>query len=638
MNIEALILLILLLPLIGGLSDYLLGHSRRFIATVFVAISFGLTLYLVLILENPYLAKLEWLPDFQIGIHVDKPAATLLALVAFISLLVHLFSHEYMKEDPSKHRYFAKLGFFTFSMMGLLIADNLILLFIFWELVGIASYLLIGFWFEKEEISSSARMAFMVNRVADVALFAGILMIYRSNGSLFISEIDRSILFLPSLFIAIGAFGKSAQLPFSGWLVKAMVGPTPISAFIHAATMVAAGVYLLFRVGPFLDSDVLVVIALIGVLTALYGAISAITQNDIKKVLAYSTVSQLGYMVMGIGVGAGEASLFHLWTHAFFKAGLFLGAGVIMHHLHQQKQFDAQDMRFMGGLRKKLPWTFVVFLVCGFALAGIPFSSGFMSKEGILVAAWAWADGFGTWAYLIPDVALITVLITAFYIGRLIVLVFLGENRSQEISKVIVFGENGFIKIPLALLALGSVWLVYNINPLAHHSLLDPFIGLSAVSSDSFISIAATGISILLSSTGLLLAFFFFKPGSSFSSRYLSSGEPVSIGGKLIINGLYLTSIYRGFGTAIFSASKAITWIEKQIDGFLHFIAVGGVVLSKVIAIFDRLIIDGLVNLSAWLAGLFGNVTRGVHSSQSQWQIIWLLISFVLILIWILFF
>ncbi|MEP5612548.1 MAG: proton-conducting transporter membrane subunit, partial [Cyclobacteriaceae bacterium] len=327
MNTEVLISLILFLPLLGGFADYLLTDSNRLVSSAFLKGSLMVSIYLLISLDDTYLAKWDWLSNFQIGIFVDKTTVILLVLVSLISLLVHIFSMEYMREEAGKHQYFAKLGFFTFSMMGLLVSDNLILLFVFWELVGFSSYLLIGFWYQKEGVPNAARTAFMVNRVADVALLAGILLLNATSDTIFISEFGETFFFLPSLLIAIGAFGKSAQLPFSGWLVKAMVGPTPISALIHAATMVAAGVYLLFRIGPFLDPNVLIVVALVGAATAFYGALSAVVQNDVKKVLAYSTISQLGYMVVGIGVGAEEASLFHLWTHAFFKTGLFLGAG-----------------------------------------------------------------------------------------------------------------------------------------------------------------------------------------------------------------------------------------------------------------------------------------------------------------------
>ncbi len=638
MSMEALISLIVLLPLLGLGSTYALNHSGWRVSAAFIAGSFFCSVYLLFQLDSPYMVRWEWLPNLQVGISADKPAAILLALVGLLSLLVHLFSMEYMKDDTAKQRYFAKLAFFTFSMMGLLVSDSLILLFVFWELVGFSSYLLIGFWFKKDSAPGSARMAFMVNKVADVALLAGILMLLREGDSTFVSELGETLFFLPSLLIAIGAFGKSAQLPFSGWIVKAMAGPTPISALIHAATMVAAGVYLLFRIGPFLDSQVLAIVTITGIATAMYGALSAITQNDIKKVLAYSTISQLGYMVMGIGVSAGEASIFHLWTHAFFKAGLFLGAGVVIHTLHQRENSDPQDMRQMGGIRSKLPWTFVSFLVCSLALAGIPFFSGFMSKEGILLAAWTWAEQIGTWAYLVPDLALVTILITAFYVGRLVILVFLGESRYGTSVDAIKFDENAYFKIPLTVLAIGSIWFVYNINPLAHTSILDSFFGLVSIDSDSFIAQSGVGISIFLSIAGAVLAFSLFKPKSAFSLGYRDNVLPNSFGGRVIYNGFYLINAYRLIGTTIHSTAQGVTWVEKRIDGLLHFLAMSVVVLAKVLAIVDRLIIDGIVNFLAWIARVLGNVTSLVHARESQWQIIWLLIAFVLILSWILFF
>jgi len=638
MSVEVLITLILLLPLIGGLADGLLIGSNRLVSSAFVTGSLLMSIYLLVSLDGAFFIKWEWLRNFQIGIFVDKTTVILLVLVSLISLLVHIFSMEYMRTEAGKHRYFAKLGLFTFSMMGLLVSDSLILLFVFWELVGFSSYLLIGFWYQKEDVPNAARMAFMVNRVADVALLSGILLLNATSDTVFISELGETLFFLPSLLITIGAFGKSAQLPFSGWLVKAMVGPTPVSALIHAATMVAAGVYLLFRVGPFLDPVVLIAIALVGAATALYGALSAVAQNDIKKVLAYSTISQLGYMVIGIGVGAGEASLFHLWTHAFFKAGLFLGAGVIIHHLHQLPDIDSQDMRLMGGLRKKLPWTFASFLICALALAGIPFLSGFMSKEGIVLASWAWAEQHGTWAYLVPDIALITVLITAFYVGRLVLLTFLGEARLGDLLESVHFQESIYFKIPVAVLALGSIWVLYNVNPFAHHSWLDAFLGQTATLSTSFSQSATIIVSVLLSSAGLILAFFLFRQGSVFSKAYRTSGNPVSLGGQIMYNGLYLTNSYGLIGKSLYTFAKGFAWIDKKIDTLLHFTAVGSVVLAKVLNIVDRLIVDGFVNLLAWLAALFGKGTAGLHSKEAQQQIIWLLIAIVLILTWVLFF
>ena len=322
----------------------------------------------------------------------------------------------------------------------------------------------------------------------------------------------------------------------------------------------------------------------------------------------------------------------------FFKAGLFLAAGVIIHHLHQIKDLDGQDIRQMGGLRKKLPWTFASFMICGLALAGIPFFSGFMSKEGILLAAWSWADQYGTWAYLIPDIGLITILITAFYVGKLLFLTFLGDSRMGDVLEKIRFNENTYIKVPLTILAMCSVWFIYNPNPLAHDSWLDTLFGQTEMISGAFAPIATTGIAMALSLTGLTLAFLFFRRGSQFASSYSQTTNPASIGGSLLFNGFYLTNAYGFLGKTIYSSGRGLSWVDKRIDGLLHFTAVGSVVVAKVLSIVDRLFVDGLVNFFAWFASFLGGRTSGLHSKESQWQIIWLLIAIVLILTWILLF
>lgn len=635
MSVHALTLLVLLTPLIGGIAASMSG--RRNAATLFLFLAFAFSVVLLAKLQTTFRYQFDWIPGYQLGIYVDSVSAVLLVLVCFISFLVHVFSVEYMRAEEGKGRYFLKLGFFTSAMIGLLIADHLILLFIFWELVGLASYLLIGFWYHKTGVPASAKQAFMINRVADVALLAGILLINSQQDSLMMSEQSGMWLIVPSLLVTIGALGKSAQLPFSGWLIKAMAGPTPVSALIHAATMVAAGVYLLFRLAPIFPSEVTSVIVLVGAITACYAGICAMTQHDIKRVLAYSTISQLGYMILGIGVGAGEASLFHLWTHAFFKAGLFLSAGSIVHYMKladsgDVKSIDPQDMRNMGGLRVGLPWTFFTFLVCGLALAGIPFFSGFMSKEGIILSTWAWADQLGTWAYLVPDLAFITVLFTSFYVGRMIFLVFLGENR---LGLVLSFKESSAIKIPLVLLALGSFWLIYSWNPLAHDSVLTLFFGRSAMV-DSFSQTATTLISILLSVGGLVLAYFLFQPNSSFSKMYHQVEVPSAPMGRLFFEGLYLTHIYEWLGRFTLKAANLTAWMDRKVlDGAIHYAAVGGVVFSKVLALVDRFVFDGVVNLSAWISSQMGRRFAGIHSRQVQWQLVWLLLAFVLILGWI---
>ena len=627
---EALIVTLLLLgPLCGGCVNFVLKGSSGSIIGVTISLIWSIFL---LVSGTDYKVSVQWLPGYELSIYVDSISLILVALVSSVSVLIHLFSTEYMKSDQAKNRYFAKLGFFTFSMIGLLLADHLIVLFVFWELVGLASYLLIGFWYRQGGVPDSARLAFMVNRLADVALFAGILLLNKSGFN--ISEFNTTWMFLPSLLVTIGAFGKSAQLPFSGWLTKAMVGPTPVSALIHAATMVAAGVYLLFRVAPFMHPDALLIVVLTGTFTALYGGLCAFIQHDIKKVLAYSTISQLGYMVMGIGVGAQEASLFHLLTHAFFKAGLFLGAGSIIHYMHHSTSADAQDMRNMGGLRNVLPWTYRSFLICGLSLAGVPLFSGFMSKEGIIIAGWEWASSMGAWAYIVPDIALIAALLTAFYVGRMIILVFWGESRLTE--RVNQFSEALAVKLPLVILAIGSLWIFYNWNPFAHQSWLS-FLWRDDISHDSdSTSLIITFLSLLLSTVGLVLAFAFFKPGSSYHQNYGQlSRDRLSI----LMNGFYLTNFYQSFGKAVEKISS-ITFVidRKALDGIVHFIGIGGVVLSKVIALIDRFLVDGPINLIGYLSGLTGRLLAGFSSRDLQTQLAWLLVGIILILSWILFF
>jgi NADH-quinone oxidoreductase subunit L len=617
------IILSLFLPLLGGLLAFVFRKKQFSIAGI--GLAFVCSLFLIFNQAN-LVASFEWLPGFEISLRLDPVACILISLVLFISLLVHFFSLEYMREDGGKFRYFGKLGFFTFSMVGLLLADHLILLFVFWELVGLASYLLIGFWYQKDDVPSSARQAFMINRVADVALLMGILVL-NTSGSLTISEMNEGWLFLPSILVAIGAFGKSAQLPFAGWLTKAMVGPTPVSALIHAATMVAAGVYLLFRVSPFLHTDALLVIAFVGAFTALYGGICALFQHDIKKVLAYSTISQLGYMVMGVGVGGEAASIFHLFTHAFFKAGLFLAAGVIIHFMHHASKTDDQDMRNMGGLRKQLPWTFRSFLICSLALAGIPFFSGFMSKEGIILSAWTWAEQHGNWAYVISDIALITAFLTALYVGRMVLLVFFGEARS---SFKIDFKEPLSFKIPLIVLALGSLWFFQNWNPFAHEGWINGVLNNSLLEG----SVIVTFLSILLATSGIGLSVGLFKPGSQYALNYANQPSRFSFAR----NGMYLTQVYDRLGSGVLTLSRISCQIDqKVIDGLVHFIAVGSVVISKTIALIDRFVVDGPVNGVGHVSAFIGRRLAGISSRDIQTQLAWLLVGVILILSWILF-
>ncbi len=367
------------------------------------------------------------------GILVDGTTAVMLVVVTTVSMLVHLYSVGYMHGDRRYERFFAFLGFFTFSMMGIVLSNSLLLLYMFWELVGLASYLLIGFFFHKHSAANANKKAFLTNRVGDFGFFIGILILFTAYGTfnyleLFahmqVAPIGGALLTWAGVGLFMGCIGKSAQAPLHIWLPDAMEGPTPVSALIHAATMVAAGVYMVARLQPLFDPSAMLVIAYVGSITAFLAATIAVVKTDIKKSLAYSTISQLGYMVMAMGVGVAGAGMFHLWTHAFFKALLFLGSGSVIHAVH------TQEMPLMGGLRKKMPITFWTFAIATIAISGVPFFSGFYSKDAILAGALAfgWIDG-----HIVPFVlALLAAGFTAFYMFRMLFQTFFGKPRDME--------------------------------------------------------------------------------------------------------------------------------------------------------------------------------------------------------------
>src|SRR5438874_295866 len=364
------------------------------------------------------------------GFVLDNLSRMMLVLVSGIGALIHIYSLGYMRGDEGKSRYFAALSLFMFAMFGIVLANNFVMLFIFWELVGFTSYVLIGHWFERDAAADAAKKAFITTRIGDFGFMLGILLVWMSTGSVVFAGIAPrlSILtshpaFLPiaALLIFCGAVGKSAQFPLHVWLPDAMEGPTPISALIHAATMVAAGVYMLVRVAFVIQASqsALLVVAWIGTITAAMAALIATQQNDIKRILAYSTLSQLGYMIMAVGLASNDAAMFHLFTHAFFKALLFLGAGSIIVMLHHE-----QNIWKMGGLSRKLPITFVTFAIGALALIGCPPFSGFFSKDAILALAYE----RNTPIFI---VGLFTAFLTAFYVVRLLVIVFFGDTRSE---------------------------------------------------------------------------------------------------------------------------------------------------------------------------------------------------------------
>jgi len=380
-------------------------------------------------------AKLSWFAlgkaHFEVGVQLDPLAAVMLVIVTTVSLLVQIYSQGYMGGDPGYRRYFAFMALFTTSMLGLVLADNFLLLYVFWELVGLCSYLLIGFWYQKPEAAAAAKKAFITTRLGDLGFLVGILLLFSQTGSFAFDSIEKAVkagtlggglLTVAMILVFAGAVGKSAQFPLHVWLPDAMEGPTPVSALIHAATMVAAGVYLVARAFPLFSASptAMLVVAAVGGFTAIFAATHGLVQRDIKRVLAYSTVSQLGYMMLGLGVGAYAAGVFHLFNHAFFKALLFLAAGSVIHGAGEQDLFK------LGGLARKMPWTAGTFLVGGLALAGIFPFAGFWSKDEILAGAYRSPYPVLFW------LAFITAFITAFYVSRAWLLAFWGEPRTDS--------------------------------------------------------------------------------------------------------------------------------------------------------------------------------------------------------------
>lgn len=466
---ENLIFTIVLLPLAGFLINGLFGKMLPKnvvggIATLVVFAAFCIASYLFFNFDNtsqPVIVRaFEWFRvngiQVNFSFQIDQLSLMMIMIITGIGSLIHLYSIGYMIHDKGFHRFFAYLNLFVFMMLLLIMGSNYIILFIGWEGVGLCSYLLIGFWFKNKENGKAARKAFIMNRIGDLGLLMGIFMIaFHTNAFDYLSvaqnaskfELDGSVIIFICAALFIGATGKSAQVPLYTWLPDAMAGPTPVSALIHAATMVTAGVYLVVRSNFLyvLAPTVMEGILFIGLLTAAVAAFYAMRQNDIKKVLAYSTISQLGFMVVALGVGAYTAAMFHLMTHAFFKALLFLGSGSVIHAMGGE-----QDMRFMGGLKDKIKITHITFLIGTFAIAGMPLFSGMISKDEIMVAAWAKNPVFWVILFLIAAM-------TAAYMFRLYYLTFHGQFRGTEEQKHHLHESPLNMTVPLMVLAVLSV-------------------------------------------------------------------------------------------------------------------------------------------------------------------------------------
>jgi len=643
------------------------------VSTVFILISCILSAFIFSRVWNGHQVHQQFLwftigdTPVYAGILLNNLSVLLLLLVNLIALPVHLYSTAYMRDDEKYGRYFAYLSFFCFSMLALVVADNLVLFYIFWELVGFSSYLLIGFWFTRDKAVFANKKAFIMNRIGDIGLLTALLVLFTmyhtfdldtlfgqinlvnhshiQNGIWHLSSnlipnaggaihITGGTIQLPAIwqYIAFGGIflavaAKSAQFPLHTWLPDAMEGPTAVSALIHAATMVAAGVFLLGRVYPLFNDAELTFLATIGCFTAFMAASIALTQNDLKRILAYSTISQLGYMVMAMGIGAYATSLFHLVTHAFFKCLLFLVAGIVIHqmaHIRDDNNLDIdpQNVQNMGGLRKKLPLTFIAALIGAVALVGLPFTSGFLSKDGILVQAFEWSKGRNVFLKIIPVLALLTTWLTAFYVARLIVKVFFGELRASQIKplmKVHISDGGWQYKLPLVLLSVCCFFPFFSANPFSagHGWLLS---GLTIATGRETVSSTQIIVPVLVNLLSLLVIGFAY---AIYMGRRANPFAQTGALFKLSFNGWYFDSIYHNaIVKPILNISLATFWFDRRvIDGFILLFAKMSVALSKLAAWTDRNIVDGFINLLVKAVQSIGNFARRFQGGKVQYYL-----------------
>jgi NADH-quinone oxidoreductase subunit L len=627
----SLLVLIPVLPLAGFVLTGLLGrrfpHGVHQIAVWSVFISWGVAsfvAYLILTHAAPFgtegagVTLWTWIPALgfsaDMGLYADSLTACLLIVVTTIGLLVHVYSIGYMAHDPGRWRFFAYLNLFMFSMLLLVLADNLLLVFVGWELVGLCSYLLIGFWYPRRSAAEAAKKAFLVNRVGDMGFAAGIMAVWTQLGTVNLREVFERFGGVPhewqiaiALLVFAGAVGKSAQFPLHVWLPDAMEGPTPVSALIHAATMVNAGVYLVARCSPIFGAvpEVMVVVAAIGIFTAILAASIAFTQNDIKRVLAYSTLSQLGYMFASLGVGAWTAAIFHLMSHGFFKGLLFLDSGSVIHAVG-----DEQDMRKMGGLWRRIPVTYVTMLVAALAISGIPPLAGFFSKDEILGGAfkagfyWVWAIGF------------VVAGMTGFYMFRLMGMTFWGPSHVDPEVAHHVHEPPRSMTVSLVLLAIPSALLGLAIgyppeSGLLHHWLAPVFEATIAASGrteaaynffglDGQLAIATTSLAAL----AIVVAWRLF--GVEIPILGLRA-QPRPERVRAISSAPVMRLLYRG------SAAK---WWFDDINDFL-FVRLGGR-LADACFWFDRTIVDGTVNGVGQLTTAAGMRLRRTETGRVQ--------------------
>ena len=736
--IVTLISLILLCPLAAFAVFGLLGLTNRrfprqdYLSTAAMLIALACSFLLLReVVPKPEAHTVNWISlgdiTFSMGFYLDSVTVIMLIVVTLVSSLVHIFSMGYMHGDPRYPRFFAYLSLFSFSMLFLVVSDNLLGIYIGWELVGLCSYLLIGFWFEKDSAANACKKAFLTTRVGDVGMFIGMMMLFTqfdtlslygeggigedgiftriTNPEYFTADpVGIVWLSIAGVLIFCGAIGKSAQMPLHTWLPDAMEGPTPVSALIHAATMVAAGVYLTARMFPILTETSSLVIAYVGGITALVAATIAIVRFDIKRVLAYSTISQLGYMMLAIGAGSYVAGLFHLTTHAFFKALLFLGSGSVIHafhamhahghddhdeHAHEHSE-DAdtghvlgseippdQDMRNMGGLRHKMPITFITMLIATLSISGVPFIfSGFWSKDAILAGVLGRAMEWNSvHHYILFIIALLAAGITAFYMFRLIFMTFFGEPRNQEMHDM-AHESPLSMTVPLLILAFLSLPVVnilwFNADyveppPQPHlhaptHAQIAPdtktggtglafsLFGVSeAVAAEEDAGhdthagdghhghgpahTIAMVLSICVAGLGIFLSWLFYHRRTLSAESVATTFRPVY---NLFWHKYYFDEFYDGVLVAltVWKARLFVQFDGSVVDGIVN--GVGVVtrdILAAFVGLFDNRVVDGLVNRVAQVTWSIGGRIRRIQTGAIQTYLFVVLAGIVLLIL-----
>ena len=592
---------IVFLPLIGFLIAGLLSFvnnspivdkAAQFITVSFISVAAFLSAFTFIAhIDDHSIVHIKLFDWIAVGsfivswaIYVDPVTRIMLIVISSVSALVHIYSIGYMSHDNSKPRFMAYLSLFTFAMLALVTADNFLQLFFGWEGVGLASYLLIGFWYKKPTANAASIKAFVVNRVGDFGLALGIFSIFYLFGTLDYQEvfskaeslvagtsgISNTIDFLGfkigslnliCFLLFIGAMGKSAQIFLHTWLPDAMEGPTPVSALIHAATMVTAGVFLIVRCSPMYDlaPDILSLITFIGATTAIFAASIGLVQNDIKRIIAYSTCSQLGYMFFAVGVGAYGAAMFHLFTHAFFKALLFLGAGSVIHAVS-----DEQDIRKMGGLYNYIPFTHMLMIIGTISLMGFPFTAGYYSKDAIIESAYLASSGFSSYAFII---GLLGVLMTSFYSWRLMFLTFNGTTRIEEKDIVNIHESPKVMLIPLIVLAVGALFSGFFFKDYFIGSSSELFWGNSIAlhhHEHQHIPFLIYYAPMMLGFLGLFLAWYMYLKNKSMPSNIVKLNGPLY---KFLLNKWYFDELYNFIFVRPAKAIGYFLW--KFFDGYI---------------------------------------------------------------------